>query len=249
VVPDGPVLICDQPADQPGAGAQADQPRRAHPPLRDGLGAGQRQEAADLRRAVRLFRTFPGQRRIQRIQLRHDPLTPAEHDAAVAALRERAAGRADLLAEVAGIYEGTAEGDPYGPVLRQAAQLTRAAGADPAAVPARIEQGKRTVATSGPFPGGLQVLVRIAYTPAGGVSSRLYLVSYSVPTQGLPDTAPSRLEGHAWQFHGGRDFLRMLCLAGRLPMVSAAGVVQENRQLEDVLIEVAGCARRGPEAV
>ena len=39
-------------------------------------------------------------------------LAKAEHDAAVTALRELAAGRADLLAEVAGLLEGFAEGSP-----------------------------------------------------------------------------------------------------------------------------------------
>src|SRR5439155_25826687 len=38
-------------ADQPGAGAQADQPSRAHPPPRRGLGVRQREITADLRRA------------------------------------------------------------------------------------------------------------------------------------------------------------------------------------------------------
>ncbi len=37
-------------------------------------------------------------------------LTPAEHAAAVAELRDLAAGRADLLAEAAGILEGSARG-------------------------------------------------------------------------------------------------------------------------------------------
>ena|SRR5258708_6470757 len=38
-------------------------------------------------------------------------LTGAEEAAAVAELRELASGRADLLAEVAGIWEGTSEGE------------------------------------------------------------------------------------------------------------------------------------------
>ena len=60
-------------ADQPGTRAQADQPGRAHPPLRSGLGVRQREIAADLRRAVRLLGPLPRQRQISRIQLRHDP--------------------------------------------------------------------------------------------------------------------------------------------------------------------------------
>ena len=45
-------------------------------------------------------------------------LTAAEEAAAVAGLREIAAGRADLLAEVAGILEGTSEGELDEPLAR-----------------------------------------------------------------------------------------------------------------------------------
>ena len=38
-------------------------------------------------------------------------------------LRELAGGRADLLAEVAGILEGAREGEPDEPIARQAAML------------------------------------------------------------------------------------------------------------------------------
>ena len=54
-----------------------------------------------------------------------------EEAAAVAALRELAGGRADLLAEVAGILEGAREGEPDEPLAQQAAVLCRKAGADP----------------------------------------------------------------------------------------------------------------------
>lgn len=70
-------------------------------------------------------------------------LTKAEHDAAVAALRELAAGRADLLAEAAGFLEGCSEGELREPLSWQAAQLCRDAGADPDAIPAWIEEGRR----------------------------------------------------------------------------------------------------------
>ncbi len=70
-------------------------------------------------------------------------LTADEHDAAVAVLRELAAGRADLLAEVAGLLEGFAEGQPDEPLMRQAAQLCRDAGADPELIPGWIEEGRR----------------------------------------------------------------------------------------------------------
>src|SRR5712671_5718328 len=70
-------------------------------------------------------------------------LTGDEEAAAVAALRELAGGRADLLAEVAGLLEGAAEGDLDEPLVRQAAGLCRKAGADPHAIPAWAEEGRR----------------------------------------------------------------------------------------------------------
>ena len=76
-------------------------------------------------------------------------LTEAEHAAAVRELRELAAGRADLLAEVAGIFEGTSEGELDEPLARQAAQLCRDAGADPEAIPAWVEEGRRRRAAAG----------------------------------------------------------------------------------------------------
>jgi hypothetical protein len=47
--------------------------------------------------------------------------------------------RADLLAEVAGLTEGFAEGQPDEPLLRRAAQLCRDAGADPGLIPGWVE--------------------------------------------------------------------------------------------------------------
>lgn len=70
-------------------------------------------------------------------------LTEDEETAAVAELRELAGGRADLLAEVAGIEEGASEGGLSEPLARQAAHLCRKAGADPEAIPAWIEEGRR----------------------------------------------------------------------------------------------------------
>src|SRR6266550_2805896 len=75
-------------------------------------------------------------------------LTDVEHAAAVRELRELAAGRADLLAEVAGIFEGTSEGELDEPLARPAAQLCRSAGADPEAIPAWIEEGRRRAANA-----------------------------------------------------------------------------------------------------
>ena len=85
-------------------------------------------------------------------------LTGAEEAAAVAALRDLAGGRADLLAEVAGVLEGARQGEPDEPLARQAAGLCRAAGADPEAIPAWAEEGRRrrAAARRPPFPGGLR---------------------------------------------------------------------------------------------
>lgn len=79
-------------------------------------------------------------------------LTQAEHAAAVGELRELATGRADLLAEVAGIFEGASEGELDEPLARQAAQLCRDAGADPDAIPAWVEEGRRRRAAAGQPP-------------------------------------------------------------------------------------------------
>jgi hypothetical protein len=70
-------------------------------------------------------------------------LTAAKHDAAVTALRKVAAGRADLLAEVAGILEGASEGELGERIARQAAQLCRDAGADEALIPQWAAEGRR----------------------------------------------------------------------------------------------------------
>jgi hypothetical protein len=85
-------------------------------------------------------------------------LSGGEEAAAVAALRELAGGRADLLAEVAGVLEGTSEGELDEPLARQAAMLCRAAGADLDAIPAWIEEGRRRAANAGrpPFSGGVR---------------------------------------------------------------------------------------------
>ena len=64
-------------------------------------------------------------------------------------LRDLAAGRADLLAEVAGVIEGFSEGELDEPLARQAAGLCRDAGADPAAIPAWIEVGRERRRSAG----------------------------------------------------------------------------------------------------
>jgi hypothetical protein len=79
-------------------------------------------------------------------------LTEDEEAAAVAGLRELANGRADLLAEVAGIEEGAGEGQLNEPIKRQAVMLCRKAGADPDAIPGWIEEGRRRRAQAGRLP-------------------------------------------------------------------------------------------------
>ena len=85
-------------------------------------------------------------------------LTEAEESAAVAELQKLADCRADLLAEVAGILEGTSIGEMDEPLARQAAMLCRKAGADAAEIPAWIEEGRRrrTAARMPPPSGGLR---------------------------------------------------------------------------------------------
>ena len=75
----------------------------------------------------------------------------------MAELRKLAAGRADLLAEVAGLLEGAHEDEMDEPLARQAAGLCRAAGADLDAIPGWIEEGRRRAenARQPPFSGGL----------------------------------------------------------------------------------------------
>jgi hypothetical protein len=78
-----------------------------------------------------------------RYHARWRDLTADEEAAAVAALRELAAGRADLLAEVAGVMEGASGGRLDEPFARSAARLCRLAGADEALIPAWIAEGRR----------------------------------------------------------------------------------------------------------
>ena len=52
------------------------------------------------------------------------------------------------LSEVAGILEGTSEGELNEPIARQSAWLCRQAGADPEAIPGWIEEGRRRKANA-----------------------------------------------------------------------------------------------------
>jgi hypothetical protein len=71
-------------------------------------------------------------RRHARRHARWRDLTADEKTAAIAELTELAAGRADLLAEVADVLMGASEGRLDEPFARRAAQLCRLAGADEA---------------------------------------------------------------------------------------------------------------------
>jgi hypothetical protein len=78
-------------------------------------------------------------------------------DAALAELRETAEGRADLLAEHAGVSLGIAEAgiDIMAPIYRAEAKLCIAAGADESAISAWIEVGRKRAesARAVPFTG------------------------------------------------------------------------------------------------
>jgi len=70
-------------------------------------------------------------------------LTGAAQQEAAAALSQVAQGRADLLAESAGLAIGAHEGNPDEARYLQAAQLCIDAGADLTAIPDWIEEGRR----------------------------------------------------------------------------------------------------------
>jgi len=70
-------------------------------------------------------------------------MTAAETTAAVAELRETADGRANLLAETAGLLIGFHEGDLEEPRAKAAAELCCLAGADEALIPQWIAEGRR----------------------------------------------------------------------------------------------------------
>lgn len=84
-------------------------------------------------------------------------LTEDERAAAVTELRELAGNRPDLLAHVAGVSLGFAEGQMDEPRAKQAAALCQAAGADPELIPEWIEEGRRrrAAANMAPMSGGL----------------------------------------------------------------------------------------------
>jgi hypothetical protein len=89
-------------------------------------------------------------------------LTQDETAAAVAELRQIAGGRADLLAEVAGLALGTGQGkgNEYQTRAQAVADLCRLAGADQDLIPQWTDEGWRRAeaATQPPFSGGVRPL-------------------------------------------------------------------------------------------
>ena len=86
---------------------------------------------------------------------RWEPPDEATTEAAVAELRKIAGGRTDLLAEVAGIFLGTSEGELHEPRARNAALFCRAAGADEALISQWVEIGRQRAAGARQPPFGM----------------------------------------------------------------------------------------------
>jgi hypothetical protein len=81
-------------------------------------------------------------------RLARGQLSGAEQQEAAAALSQVARGRADLLAESAGLAIGTHEGGRDEVRHLQAAQLCIDAGADLSLIPQWVEEGRRRAAGS-----------------------------------------------------------------------------------------------------
>jgi hypothetical protein len=74
---------------------------------------------------------------------RRPALTPDQHHAAVTELADLAAGRADLLAQCAGLGVGAHAGEPDEALYLRAAQLCIDAGADQSQIPRWTREGHR----------------------------------------------------------------------------------------------------------
>jgi hypothetical protein len=74
---------------------------------------------------------------------RRTALTPDQHHAAVTELADIAAGRADLLAQCAGLAAGAHMGAPDEALHLRAAQLCIDAGADQSQIPHWTREGHR----------------------------------------------------------------------------------------------------------
>jgi hypothetical protein len=89
---------------------------------------------------------------------RHARWEPPDEEttaAAVAELRAIAGGRTDLLAEVAGLFLGTSEGELHEPRARNAAEFCRLAGADQDEIPHWVEEGRQRAARTRQRPFGI----------------------------------------------------------------------------------------------
>jgi hypothetical protein len=107
-------------------------------------------------------------------------LNTDEEAGAVQALSELAGGRADLLAQVAGIFEGTSEGEPDERLARSAARLCRKAGP----TRRRSRGGSRRVGGAGRRRGGRRpraVSVGRGYFPAFSLG----LPKFDIGSRGL----------------------------------------------------------------
>lgn len=74
---------------------------------------------------------------------RRTALTPDQHHAAVTELADIAAGRADLLAQCAGLAVGAHAGEPDEALYLRAAQLCIDAGADQSQIPRWTREAHR----------------------------------------------------------------------------------------------------------
>jgi hypothetical protein len=106
---------------------------------------------------------------ITRRHARGRPLTDGEETAALEELAEVAAGRADLLAQQAGLALGFHEADADAAVYRQVAQLCIRAGADTALISRWIDEGRRRAAAAKQIPfGGLAPPATGHWSPVAG---------------------------------------------------------------------------------
>jgi hypothetical protein len=83
---------------------------------------------------------------ISRRHARRATLTPDQHHAAVTELADIAAGRADLLAQCAGLAAGAHAGQPDEALYLRAAQLCIDAGADQSQIPRWTHLSRRPAA-------------------------------------------------------------------------------------------------------
>jgi hypothetical protein len=113
-------------------------------------------------------------------------LSADEETAAVTALFDLAAGRADLLAYAAGILAGASEGALDEPRRRQAADLLLKAGADPGLIPQWIEVGRHRARAARQIPHTGIAIGRYSRRSGGG------LVRGRLPEQPGPGAPLSR---------------------------------------------------------